>query len=160
MSIDFSITAKDILMLDNDGSAIAFKEGANTYLLFDTRNGIENIFINKPLKMNNRLLGLQGADVASAGTIALGDGNAFELTGTTAVGLITSTGWQDGSVITLIANENVTINHATATSGSDITILLAGSANFAMTANDTLTLVLSTTTAGGQAWREIARTAI
>ena len=102
----------------------------------------------------------QGTDVASASTIALGnDGNTFEITGTTAVNLITSTGWQNGSKVTLIANENVTINNGTATSGSDITIKLAGAANFGMTANDTLTLVLSETTAGGQAWREIARSA-
>lgn len=152
--------ATDFSMLDDNGSALAFKEGANTYMLFDTRNGIENIFVNKPLKMNNRFLGLQGADVASQSTIALGDGNSFELTGTTAVNLITSTGWQDGSIVTLVANENVTINHGTATSGADITILLAGSLAFSMTANDTLTLILCSTTAGGQAWREICRTAI
>lgn len=102
----------------------------------------------------------QGTDVASASTIALGnDGNTFEITGTTAVNLITSTGWQNGSKVTLIANENVTINNGTATSGSDITIKLAGAANFGMTANDTLTLVLSETTAGSQAWREISRSA-
>lgn len=103
----------------------------------------------------------QGTDIASASTITLANnGNTFELTGTTAVDLITKTGFRDGSKITLIANENVTINHGTATSGSDITILLSGAANFAMTANDSVTLVLSTTTAGGQAWREISRTAI
>ena len=103
---------------------------------------------------------IQGADVASASTIAVSNGNVFELTGTTAVTLITSTNWQNGSTIILIANENVTITHGTATSGSDITIMLAGAANFAMTANDTLTLVLSSTTAGGVAWREVCRTVI
>lgn len=107
-----------------------------------------------------RWLGGQGADVASASTITLGSGNSFELTGTTAVNLITNTGWTEGSIITLIANESVTINHATATSGAAVTILLAGAANFAMTANDTLTLIYSSTTAGGVAWREISRTAI
>lgn len=102
----------------------------------------------------------QGTDVASASTITLGSGNTFELTGTTTVDLITSTNWYEGSKITLIANESVTINHATATSGADITILLAGAAAFNMTANDTLTLVYSSTTAGGIAWREISRAVI
>lgn len=102
----------------------------------------------------------QGTDVASASTITLTNGNSFELTGTTTVNLITNTGWVEGSIITLIANESVTINHGTATSGSAITILLAGASNFAMTANDTLTLIYSSTTAGGIAWREICRTAI
>lgn len=111
--------------------------------------------------MVKSIIGKQGTDIASSSTIVIPkDGNVFELTGTTAVNLITSTGWQDGTEITLIANENVTINHGTVTSGSDITILLAGSSNFAMTANDTLKLVLSSTTAGGQAWREVSRTAI
>lgn len=107
-----------------------------------------------------RRLGTQGVDVASASTITLGQGNAFELTGTTSVTLITNTGWSEGSIVTLIANENVTITHGTATSGAGVTIKLAGSADFSMTANDTLTLMLCSTTAGAQAWREIARTAI
>jgi hypothetical protein len=111
-------------------------------------------------KMATRFLGLQGADVASAGTIALTNGNVFELTGTTTVTLISNLGWQDGSEVTLVANESVTIAHATATSGTNITILLAGAVDFDMTANDTLTFVLCSTTAGGQAWREKARTAI
>ncbi len=113
------------------------------------------------ITLGGRIEERQGTDIASASTIVIPkDGNLFELTGTTAVNLITKTGFQDGFMITLVANENVTINHATATSGSDITILLAGAGNYAMTANDSLTLRLSTTTAGGQAWREVARTAI
>jgi hypothetical protein len=108
----------------------------------------------------SRLQEKQGADVNSASTIALGSGNSFELLGTTAVDLITGTGWQEGSLITLFANENVTINHGTATSGSNYTILLAGAGNFAMTANDSLTLRFSSTTAGGVAWREVGRCAI
>ena len=105
-----------------------------------------------------QLIETQGSDIASASTIALvDDGNVFELTGTTSVDLITSTGWQDGVEVMLIANENVTVNHATATSGSNITVLLAGAGNFAMTANDVLKLVLSSTTADGQAWREVSR---
>ncbi|MFA5340674.1 MAG: hypothetical protein WC332_02750 [Clostridia bacterium] len=110
---------------------------------------------------NGRELGKQGADVASATNLALGtDGNCFEITGTTKIDLLSNVGWQNGSVITLFANENVTIDHATATSGTNVTILLAGAGDYNMTANDSLTLCLSETTAGGQAWREIARTAI
>ena len=116
---------------------------------------------NGKVILNKGIIGKQGTDIASASTIVIPtDGNVFELTGTTAVNLITTTGFQDGHEIILIANESVTINHATATSGSDVTILLAGAGNFAMTANDTLCLILSTTTAGGQAWREKSRTAI
>ena len=110
---------------------------------------------------SGNIIAKQGTDIASGSTIVIPKtGNTFELTGTTAVNLVTTTGFQDGFEITLVANENVTINHATATAGADVTILLAGAGNFAMTANDTLTLVLSSTTAGGQAWREVSRTAI
>lgn len=111
-------------------------------------------------RFDGAIIGNQGTDIASGTTLVIPrDGNVFELTGTTAVNLITSTGYQDGFEITLIANESVTINNATATTGANITILLAGAANFAMTANDTLKLVLSTTTAGSQAWRELSRSA-
>lgn len=111
-------------------------------------------------RFDGRIIGNQGADVASASNITLSDGNIFEITGTTAIDRISSTGWQDGAVVTLVFNESVTVNHATATSGNNITILLSGAANFSATANDTLTLVLCSTTANGQAWREVARTVI
>lgn len=105
-----------------------------------------------------RLLGAQGADVASATNLTLGsDGNAFEITGITTIDLISITGWQNGSVVRLVFNESLTVRHGIATSGSNVTILLAGAANFSATANDTLTLMLCETTAGGQAWREVAR---
>jgi|TARA_R100001530_G_scaffold10633_1_gene10449 hypothetical protein len=122
----------------------------------DSAGSIET---NKVL-VNARLLGQQGADVASATNLTLSEGNAFELTGTTKVDLISNLGWTEGSEITLIANENVTIDHGTATATTNITILLAGAGDFAMTANDTLKLLLCSTTAGGQAWRETGRAVI
>ena len=112
-------------------------------------------------RLDGRLLENQGADVASGTNLTLGsDGNVFEITGTTQIDLILITEWRNGTVVTLVFNESVTVRHAIATSGSNVTILLAGAANFSATANDTLTLVLCETTAGGQAWRELARTAI
>lgn len=108
-----------------------------------------------------RMLKNQGADIASATNLTLGaDGNVFEITGTTTIDLILITNWQNGAVVTLVFNESLTVRHGIATSGSNVTILLAGAANFSATANDTLTLMLCETTAGGQAWREIARAAI
>jgi len=103
----------------------------------------------------------QGTDIASATNIVIpSDGDVFELTGTTKVDLIASTGRQNGATVVLVANESVVIDHGTATSGSNITILLNGAGDFSMTANDTLTLCLCETTAGGQAWREVARSVI
>jgi len=160
-----------MVLPDNTATAmsIAISSG-NNFLLFNSTDGAEKLTVGSSsagatvditgsTKFDNRTQLLQGADVASASTIALTSGNSFELTGTTAVTLITSTGWQEGSQITLIANGNVTITNGTATSGADVTIKLAGASNFAMTADDTLTLILSSTTAGGVAWREVCRTA-
>jgi hypothetical protein len=113
------------------------------------------------LQMSSRLQRKQGADVASATNLTVGnDGDVFELTGTTKVDLINATNFQEGSVITLIANESVVIDHGTATSGSNTQILLAGAVDYSMTAGDTLSLCLSSTTAGGTAWREISRAII
>jgi hypothetical protein len=112
-------------------------------------------------RFDGRVLETQGADVASATNLTLGsDGNSFELTGTTKVDLISNVGWTEGSVVILIANESVVIDHGTATSGTNVQIRLAGAIDYSMTAGDTLTLCLSSTTAEGQAWRELARTVI
>ena len=111
--------------------------------------------------LSERFQGKQGADIVSATAVTLGnDGNVFEITGTTTINHIVSTNWQEGSEVILIINESVTVNHGTATSGSNIKILLSGAVNFSATADDVLTLVLCSTTASGQAWREKSRTVI
>jgi len=107
--------------------------------------------------INNRLLQRQGADVASASTIELGnDGNSFEITGATQIDLISNVGWQNGSEITLYIEAGGGLSHGTATSGSDITILLAGAANFGPSNEAMIVLVLGEV-GGVQAWREKSR---
>ncbi len=102
----------------------------------------------------------QGTDVASTTNLLLPtDGNAFEVTGTTKIDLISNIGWQEGSTITLICNESVTIDDGTATASTNITIALAGSGDFGCTAQDILVLKLLSTTADGQAWIEQTRSA-
>lgn len=100
----------------------------------------------------------QGADVASvAGAIALGsDGNVFEITGTNAITLITSTGWQNGSEITLLFTSTASLTDGTANSGSDIGMELAGNVNFTGSADDSITLVLCEI-GGTVRWREKCR---
>ena len=111
-------------------------------------------------RLDGRVLHTQGADVASANDVTLGDdGNVFEITGTTTVNRIVNTGWQNGSQITLLFTSNPTITHGNATGGANVTILLAGASDFSATAGDTLTLLLCEI-GGTQAWREIGRAAI
>ena len=105
-----------------------------------------------------RVLGKQGADVASANDLVLGsDGNCFEITGATQINHIANTGWQNGSVVTLLFTSTPTVDHANATSGANITILLAGAVDFVAAAGDRLVLQLCEI-GGAVAWREIGRT--
>jgi len=139
---------------DAKGSALdaitAIVSGDQLYII---RSGTSKRLLITDLQLNK-----QGTDIASGTNIVIPtDGNLFELTGTTKVDLIANTGWQDGQQVTLIANESVVIDHGTSTSGANITLQLAGAADYSMTAGDVLVLVLASTTAGGQAWREITR---
>jgi hypothetical protein len=108
-------------------------------------------------QLNSRLRQAQGADVASANNLSLGtDGNAFEITGTTTINLISNTNWQNGSVIRLVFSSSLTVTNNAGTSGSNINILLAGGANFSATANDILTLMLCEI-GSVQNWVEVSR---
>jgi hypothetical protein len=71
---------------------IGWSAGGVKQLLVDT-NGLQHA---------TRHQLVQGATVASAATITLGnDGNVFPISGTTVINSITNTGWQTGSVIYL-----------------------------------------------------------
>lgn len=105
-------------------------------------------------------LATQGADVGSANNLALGsDGNVFEITGAVQINLISNIGFTNGTYVTLLFTSNPTVKHNQATSTTNITIQLAGAADFVASAGDTLTLVLSEI-GGTQAWREVARAVI
>lgn len=61
-----------------------------------------------------RILGRQGANVASGNDIALGNGNYFIVTGTTSVEFIRKTDWEDGSVIYLEFSDGLTLINGSA----------------------------------------------
>ena len=99
---------------------------------------------------------LKAADVASAGTITLAGGNQFDITGTTTINYITTTGWQTGSVIFLQFDGTVTVTHnAGSVPANTAPLRLAASANFSAVAGSRLMLVYDATTA---AWMEYSRT--
>jgi hypothetical protein len=104
-----------------------------------------------------RLNKSKGADVGSANDMTLGDaGNLFQITGTTQINRITTTGWLSGAEITLKFSSSVTVAHqGAATSGALARLNLAGAANFSATANDVLKLVYD-----GTDWFEVSRTVI
>lgn len=110
------------------------------------------------LQVAGRFASNQGADVASAaGAIALGsDGNSFEITGTSAITLISNSGWVNGSEVTLLFTSTATLTDGTANSGTDIGMELAGNTNFVASAGATLKLILAEI-GGTQRWREVSR---
>jgi hypothetical protein len=100
-----------------------------------------------------RFMATAGADVASASTLTLGNGNYFKVTGTTTIDYITTTGWQAGSEVTLEFAAALTVtNGGGAPPGGTAALKLAGAANFSATADDTLTLVYN-----GTSWIEKCR---
>lgn len=134
----------------------------SAFTITGVNSAVSNAIITFEGDKRTRFLGraeeTQGADVASvAGAITLGmDGNAFEITGTNAITLISNVGWQNGSKVTLLFTSTASLVNGTATSGTNITLKLAGAANFNATADDTITLMLSEI-GGTQAWREVSR---
>lgn len=88
------------------------------------------------------------ATVASAATI-VPTARTMEITGTTGITAITGTNMRPGQMITLIFLASLTVTHALGT------LALAGAANFAATADDTLSLVWN-----GTKWREVGRAVI
>jgi hypothetical protein len=107
-------------------------------------------------QFQNRLLGKQGAAVASANNLTLGnDGNDFEITGATQINTIATTGWTNGSPIALFFASNPVVAHNQAAGAGFAPILLDGG-TLNMTAGDTLSLKLSTI-GGVQAWRFISK---
>ena len=107
-------------------------------------------FTGRMLHSNRHELA-KGADVASAGTLTVGDdGNYFDITGTTTINYITTTNWQAGSRITLQFDGSLTVTHNAGSAPADTAaIFLAAGANFAASAGKTLTL-----TYDGVYWRE------
>ena len=128
------------------------------YIYQHTTVTSQKVVLNGAVNINGRLNNTQGTDVASAvGAIALGyDGAAFELTGTSAVTLISNLGYQNGSEITLIFTSTASLTDGTANSGTNIGFELAGNANFTGSADDVITLVLCEM-GGTQRWREKSR---
>jgi hypothetical protein len=120
----------------------------------------DDLTVGGDVIVSGRVLEKQGADVVAINDLVLGgDGNCFEITGATQINHIDSTGWQNGALITLLFAGAPTVDHANATAGANITILLATAADFVASAGDTLTLRLCEI-GGVQAWREVGRAVI
>ena len=116
-------------------------------LILDTTDDVEF----EDIKTNTRFLGKRGPDTASTNDITLGDGNYFVITGTTTINTIDATGWTAGSIITLEMASGATVTLADRVAGAGAELSLEGSANQAMTVNDTIMLQYN-----GVVWKQVA----
>lgn len=111
------------------------------------------------LTLQARLFTIAGDDVASAADITLGNlsngGNYYDITGTTTIERIANLYWWPGSFVVLQFDGSLQVTHGVAAGGGFNGFQLAGGANFAATAGDTLMVVYD-----GAWWREVARTVI
>lgn len=105
----------------------------------------DSALTSQVILFNNRFQGFQGADVASANDITLGQGNYFDVTGNTTINRIASAGWRTGSTIILRFDSNPQVTNGVAAGGGFASILLNGTANFTPTAGSTLTLLFDGT---------------
>jgi hypothetical protein len=101
---------------------------------------------------NTRFMTWQGANVSSANQMDLGlDGNLFVITGNTDVQCITHTGWNEGSVITLMFQGTLTLRSSFSCGDTLDKVVLSANMDFAITGLTTVTLVY----AGD--WFEVSR---
>ena len=144
------------ISFDNDKFRILIAASITEYEFGDTEADFhDNNIINVgDLILNARIQGAKGADVASADAITLGDGNYFDITGTTTINHMLTTDWQAGSEVTLQFNSTSSvINAAGSATGDEADFALAGAVSFTtVTAGDTLTVIYD-----GTVWREISR---
>lgn len=124
----------------------------NTLIISPIERNFERLAIHNPTTWG-RLYGKKGDDVVSANNITLGNGNYFDITGTTQINTISATDWTAGSIVVLQFDGAVTVKHATAGTGAQLQ--LSASLDFGATAGDMLGLIYD-----GTYWREIFRTAI
>lgn len=104
----------------------------------------------------SRILGKEGANVTAANSITLGNGNTFNIVGTTAIQMTTTTGWQAGAVVWLKFNDaGATIAHNTTAVGLTATILTTSAGTYTASANSIVGLFL-TTTASALVWNLFA----
>lgn len=139
------------------GSELQYRSNGTTFgALTGSSVSGANLTLGGNLGVGKRLLGVQGADVASSTDLGLGDGNYFKVTGSTQIEGIFSSGWTGGSIVVLTFATTVTVNHNGSPDIGD-PFLLAGSTPMIATANDTLTVIYD---AVNSLWREISRSVI
>jgi len=148
-------------------------DGADEFMLIDSTDATpattnKRVTLNTLYTSPTRFQNFQGSNsnVGSLtdNTLTLpSEGNVFELFDSGNVSFITTTGWQLGSIITLVFNgDNVTLTNRDNTGTPTNTegfFMREGNVNLVVTFDDdeTITFVYSSKGTGNEAWREVCR---
>lgn len=129
---------------------------SDTFSIDATNNriGIGTAAPDMELDVNGGFGLTQGTQAASANNLDLAEttGNIFEITGTTTINQLNTTGFQNGSVVHLLFPDVVTIANNVTPTGLTARFLAGSAGNITTAANDIWTFVL-TTSASIRAWR-------
>ncbi len=118
-----------------------------------TRNGALWV-ASGAARFDGRVAEANGADVASANTLTLGnDGNTFNITGNTQINLITTTGWAVGNWVTLCFKGGpITVANNQAPGATTAAIVMGSNGSYVADTNYVATFVL-TSNGASPVWR-------
>ena len=129
---------------------ILVKDGSTDKIVLDVDGGDSST--PGDFKVDGRLKLSQSSDVASASTIAMTN-NAARITGTTNISKISTTDWQQGSVVYLKFMDTLTLLHAVGGSGQ----LYLKAADDTIVNEDTIAgFVLINSGVGANTWYQIS----
>lgn len=129
---------------------ILVKDGSTDKIVLDVDGG--NSSTPGDFKVDGRLILSQQADVASASTISLTN-NAARITGTTNISKISTTNWQQGSVVYLLFLDTLTLEHAGGGSGQ---FYLKSGADTIVIADQIVGFVMINHGVGANTWYQIS----
>jgi len=117
----------------------------------------DTVTLTGTLNASNSVNWAQGTQAASANDLDLDEttGNVFEITGTTAINQINTTGFQNGSVIHLLFSAAATMADNQTPTGLTARILSGSSGTITARADEIWTLILTTSNTV-RAWRVTA----
>lgn len=117
----------------------------------------DTVTLTGTLNASNSINAAQGTQAASANNLDLAEttGNVFEITGTTQINQLNTTGWQNGSTVSLLFADAVTIAHNQTPTGLTARFVTGSAGSIVTVANEVWTFVL-TTSASVRAWRVLA----
>ncbi|MDO8427837.1 MAG: hypothetical protein Q7S92_01360 [Candidatus Diapherotrites archaeon] len=146
---DIYLRGGDIL---DDSSTNAIRIGSNTDLTdlnVSKDLNASHVQVHGDLRVKQRILGAKGADVSSGNSITLGNGNYFDITGTSTIDCVSIAGWTAGSQVMLQFDSAAAVTNNGSCGGSGAVDL---NVNFNASSGDILTLVTD-----GTNWFEVTR---